>query len=194
MTKRIVWLLCAVLTLFLLLKPPSHFQANGMDQKTESQFIKALEEQLRGSEHYYHQNSARIVDGLTFQGTVLKVLKTDVPETEENEEVIEENTANLVVAFVKLEHLRDELFVFNKTEFYYYNLDNGEFLTLSNVYGNDEVKSFFDTYKNDIKKKLSLSSEILLLILISSLIIVPLLIMIFHNKGRSTRVNIYEYE
>lgn len=165
-----------------------------MDGKAESKFSKALEEQLRNSEHYYHHDSARLVDGLSFQGTVIKILKTDDPETEENEEAIEEYTANLAVAFVKLEHLRDDLFVFNKTEFYYYDLDNGEFLTLSNVFANEEVKPFFDTYKNDIKKKLSLSSEILLLLCLSSLLIVPLLIMIFHNKGRSIRVHIHEYE
>ncbi|KAB2334710.1 hypothetical protein F7731_13115 [Cytobacillus depressus] len=188
MKKRFLITVCFALACFGWIMP-FHIQANGMDENNKNELLKALEEQLRDTVHYYHQDSVKIMDGSNFQGTVLKVTKKDDPKTEENEEVIEEYQANLAIAFVEFKLIRDRLFFFEKTEFYYYDLDNKEFLASSQVFGNDEVQTFFDHYKNDVHKKLTLSSEILLLFLISFIITVPLFIMIFHNKGRSTIIH-----
>ncbi|QED49147.1 hypothetical protein [Cytobacillus dafuensis] len=193
MKKLIALAFCMVLALFFMMKPAS-FQGKTLDPTLQSEFLKALEDHLKSSVNYYYPNSAKIIDDIYFQGNVMKVLKTDDPKTEENEEKIEEYSSNITVAFIELEQQRDSMFIFKKADFYYYDLDKKEVLTSSQVFSNPEVKTFFDTYKDDINKKLSLFSEILLLFIISFLITVPILIMVFHNKGRSSIINIYLQE
>ncbi|MBS4190727.1 hypothetical protein KHA94_11080 [Bacillus sp. FJAT-49705] len=193
MKKRTTLTFCIVLALFFMMKPAS-FQGKTIDPTIQSEFLKALEDHLKNSMNYYYPNSAKIIDDIYFQGNVMKILKTDDPATEENEEMIEEYSSNITVAFIELEQQRDSIFIFKKADFYYYDLDKKEFLTSSQVFSNPEVKTFFDAYKDDIHKKLSLFSEILLLFILSFIITVPILIMIFHNKGRSSVINIYLQE
>lgn len=192
MKKRIIALaFCIVLALSISMKPAS-YQAISMDADSKLAFLTALDEYLPSSVHYYHNGSVAMIDGLNFHGKILKVITRDNPKTEENEEVTEEYTSHIAIAFVEFEQLRDSLFLFKKTDFYYYDLDKKEFLTSNQVFINDEVKSFFKLYMQDIHKDITPFSQTLLMILISSILIVPILIMIFHNKGRSSIVNIYD--
>ncbi|MBU8880751.1 hypothetical protein BGM26_17505 [Bacillus sp. FJAT-29790] len=185
-----IFAFCMVLTLSTSLKP-AFIHANSMDANSKVEFLNALNKQLSNTVHYYRQDSVQLIDGLDLQGKVVKVVKKDNPGTKENEEVTEEYTSHLAVAFVELEQVRDSLWAFKKTDFYYYDLDKKEFLTSSNVLMNGEVKSFFDSYVQNIDKSMTPFSQVLFMFFLSLIIIVPLLIMIFHNKGRSTSTNIY---
>ena len=161
-------------------------QAMSIESENKLTFLLALDEHLKNNDSYYKKGSVTMVDGIDLDGTVRKILKTDDPNTEENEEVVEEYPAKIAVALVEFNQIRDRIFAFKKTDFYYYDLENQEFLKANDVFINEEIKRFFQLNMDQINKELTTFANTLLLLLISTIIIVPLLIMIFHNKGRST--------
>ncbi|MFO1445361.1 hypothetical protein KDN24_19600 [Bacillus sp. Bva_UNVM-123] len=161
-----------------------------METENRTAFLTALDEQLESSEHYFDKGSVSLVDGFHFTGTIVKVI---TPKTETKEEVVKEYTSQIAVGFVEFNEIRDQIFTFKTTAFYYYDLDNKEFLTASHVFLNEEVKEFFDLYKFDLKKQSTVGTQIVIMLLLSLIIIVPVLIMIFHNKGRSTVSTTYQY-
>ncbi|CAM3462840.1 hypothetical protein [Cytobacillus oceanisediminis] len=153
--------------------------------EVEKGYEEELEKQLRKTVHYYNENSFTVIDAYGMQGEVTKIVTPDDPSTSENEEVIEEYSSHIGVVFLELEQKRDDLFIFKKKDFYYYDFDNEEFLTATNVLGNDSIREFFDMYVDDLEKKMSPLSKLLFLFFLSFIITVPLFIMIFHNRGRS---------
>lgn len=187
MKKRLITLVFCTALLVAASMNLGSTQATAIESENKLAFLLALDKHLMKTDSYYKGGSVRIIDGVDLEGTVSKILQTDNPRTEENEEVIDEYTTQMVVAFVEFNQIRDHIFSFKKSEFYYYDLEKQEFLKANDVFMNKEVKSFFQSYMNDIHKELTTSSSALLLLLIfSTTLIFPLLIMIFHNKGRST--------
>jgi len=191
--RIITFVFCIVLLLTSMTKAEP-VQAISMDSDNKLAFLLALDEHLAAATIYYQKGSVKMVDGLDLEGKITKLIKANDPNTEENEEVIEEYTSQIAVGFVEFNEIRDYFFTFKKKEFYYYDLDKKEFLTANQVFLNDEVKNFFKLYMDDIEKKQTAFSHTILLLLISLLIIVPVFAMIFHNKGRSSVVNIYQYD
>lgn len=186
MKKQLIGLVFCIVLLVAATINPGAIRAMSIESENKLAFLLALDEHLKQTDSYYKKGSASMVDGIDLEGTVRKLLKADDPSTDENEEIIEEYTTKIAVAIVEYNQIRDRIFSFKKTDFYYYDLEKQEFLKANDVFINDEVKSFFQLYMDDIHKELTTFSTTLLLLLISTIIIIPLLIMIFHNKGRST--------
>ncbi|MBN8201795.1 hypothetical protein [Bacillus sp. NTK034] len=151
----------------------------------EKEFEDIIEEHLRSTVHYYSEDSFSVIDAYGMQGQVTKVAASDDPKTSENEEEIEEYSSHIGIVFLELEQKRDDLFIFKKKDFFYYDFDKNEFLTASNVLGNESIRDFFELYADNIEKNITPFSKLMLLFLISFIVTVPLFIMIFHNRGRS---------
>lgn len=154
----------------------------------EQALASVLDGHLQKTVHYYNEQSAIVKDFLSFKGNVVKVVKADNPSTPENEEKTEEYESSIAAGFVEYELKRDGLFIFKKRDIYYYDLEKEEFLTSANVFGNKEIKEFFQLYLHDMTKELTGSSLVLVMLLLSFIIIVPVMIMIFHNKGQSPQI------
>jgi hypothetical protein len=182
MKKMIICLPAAFLSACLLIawNWPAASTPNEMQE-----FKGALEEHMKSTVHYYHEDSAEIKDFVAIDGDVVKIIQTDDSATPENEEKIEEYSTKIAVAFTEFELKRDSIFFFKKREMYYYDLEKKEFLSSVNVMGNSGVEQFFKKYMHDFTKVLTPASLAMLLLLLSTIIIVPVLIMIFHNKSRS---------
>jgi hypothetical protein len=185
--KRMKYLFCLAGTILLLcILSPTVIKAS-MPSEIQAEFSKALEEQLKTTINYYYENSGTIIDSMHMpKANIMKILETDDPDTPENEEKIEEYQADIVAAFVEFEQQRDTIFFFKKTEMYYYDLENEEFLTASNVFLNEEVKDFFNSYVKDLGKHITPMSVVITIgVIMVSILFIPLLIMIFHHKGGS---------
>ncbi|GLB59651.1 hypothetical protein [Cytobacillus sp. NCCP-133] len=178
MKKRGYWFL----SIFLL---SGLFINTAGASNSEKEFEEVLEKQLQDSVHYYNENSFTVIDAYGMQGEVTKIVTQDDPSTSENEKVIEEYASHIGIVFLELEQKRDDLFIFKKKDFYYYDFDNNEFLTATNVLGNESIREFFEMYADDLEKKITPFSKLILLFFLSFIITVPLLIMFFHNRGRS---------
>ncbi|WP_075981289.1 hypothetical protein [Bacillus massilinigeriensis] len=157
--------------------------ANENNNEGISEFAKALEDSLKDTINYYHENSSVILDSVDIQGNVFKTISADDPDTEENEEKTEEYTSHIIAGYIEYEQKRDSLFIFKKKDVYYYDLDKKEFLTASNVFGNEEIKSFFQKYMHHLEKEITPLSSTIAMIFISSILIFPLIILIFHHQG-----------
>ncbi|MCM3708614.1 MULTISPECIES: hypothetical protein [Cytobacillus] len=149
----------------------------------EKEFEDILEDQIRSTVHYYSEDSFSVIDAYGMQGKVTKTVTSDDPQTSENEEVIEEYTSHIGIVFLEMEQKRDGLFKFKKKDFFYYDFDKKEFLTASNVLGNESIREFFERYVDDIEKSITPFSKLLLLFFLSFIITVPLFIMIFQNRS-----------
>ncbi|KON86510.1 hypothetical protein AF332_06500 [Sporosarcina globispora] len=178
MRKGICCFLLAVLLSAQYLMP-------GKAADSEKDFEDILEKQLRSTVHYYNKDSLSVIDAYGMQGQVTKVVTPDDPSTSENEEKIEEYSSHIGIVFLELEQKRDGLYIFKKKDFFYYDFDKKEFLTASNVLGNESIREFFDLHVDDIEKSITPFSKFLFLFFLSFIIMVPLFIMIFHNRGRS---------
>jgi hypothetical protein len=150
----------------------------------ESDFTKAVNEKLK-EVNYYDVGSAQVENSISKEAEVTKVLTPDDPGTEENEEEMETYTANVVVAHVSYKLKRDSIFYIQKHDFYYYDIDNQEFLKLSDFPDDQEIASFFDDYMEaGHKAGITLSSNLLVsLLLLLTVLVAPLLVMMFHNKS-----------
>lgn len=189
--KRWSYLLCTLILLSIFF--PSSIEAS-MPSEVSKEFSKAIEEQISNTVNYYHKNSSTVLDSLYMQkADVMKILETDDPSTEENEEKIEEYQADIVVGFVEFEQQKDTIFFFKKTEIYYYDLENDEFLTASNVFINEEVKDFFNSHVDELGKHITpMSITIASVLILFSLLCIPLLILIFHHKGSNSHISYIE--
>ncbi|MDZ5472078.1 hypothetical protein SM124_09995 [Bacillus sp. 31A1R] len=190
MKKIIMGLSMILVLLSTLLSFPENSEAS-MSSEARSKFSRALEKDLRNNAHYYHLNSAVILDSFDMEGNVFKMIKTDDADTPENEEITEEYTSHLAVALVEYKQKRDSFFYFTKKEIYYYDVEKEEFLTSSNVFMNDKISAFFKHHLDDLKKEMTPLSNLIIMAMISLLLIVPYLIMIFHNQGSQTNANVY---
>ena len=186
MKKRLLGFAFCIVLLVTATMNLGTVKAMSIESENKLALLLALDEHLKTADSYYQKGSATFIDGIDLDGTVRKILKADDPRTEENEEVVEEYPAKIAVALVEFNQIRDRIFAFKKTDFYYYDLEKQEFLKANDVFINEEIKSFFLLNMDQINKELTTFANILLLMLISTIIIIPLLIMIFHNQGRST--------
>jgi hypothetical protein len=171
----------SVILLFLL---PSFTLANG----DSSSFTSALEERLESSDSYYDKNSVTIIDSVSIKGEVFKVVTKDNPETPEDETETETYESTIIAALVEFQQVRDSIFKFDKTEVYFYDLDNNEFLEVSNVIGNPEVERFNNVNSENVHKEITLFSSLLVIFLIGiACFLVPILIFMFHGTSGSNQ-------
>ncbi|MEH7387451.1 hypothetical protein V7147_18850 [Bacillus sp. JJ1521] len=150
----------------------------------ETDFTKAVNGKL-GEINYYADRSAKVVNSISKEAEITKVVTADDPETKENEEEIDTYTANVVVGHVAYKLKRDSIFYIQKHEFFYYDVDNQEFLMLGNFPEDQEIASLFNDYMDaDYKAGITLTSNLLFsLFVILSILVAPVLIMVFHNKA-----------
>ncbi|WP_421381271.1 hypothetical protein ACOJQI_19670 [Bacillus salacetis] len=149
-------------------------------------FPQKLEEYLRKAEFYYHKNSLKVMDTLELDGVVDKIVQVDDPATPENEEKTETYNAKIMVGYGEFREQRDTIFFFGKKDVFFYDVDNDIFLTFGEVAGNEEVSSFFDQYKDDLKSKLLTSSLVkMLLLLFVTVILWPLFIILYWRRSNS---------
>lgn len=191
MKKPIFSIMVSLMALMVLSLFPQPSAAS-LDSSVRSEFTQALEKQLQDSVNYYYSNSAIIKDSFELtSGSVMKIVNTDNPNTPEDEEVVEEYTSHIAVALVEYKQQRDTFFFFKKKEVFYYDVDKNEFLTSSNVFLNDEISEFFLSYLDELNKQITPISTFIIIVMLSLIIIVPVLIMIFHNPGRNSYINVY---
>ncbi|MEH7382794.1 hypothetical protein V7138_20185 [Bacillus sp. JJ1533] len=150
----------------------------------ESNFTKAVNEKLKEI-NYYDNGSAKVVNSISKETEITKIVTADDPETKENEEEIDTYTANVVVGHVSYKLKRDSIFYIQKHEFFYYDVDNQEFLMLGNFPEDQEINSLFTDYMDaGYKGGLTLTSNLLFsLFVILGFLVVPMLTMMFHNKA-----------
>lgn len=174
MKKGFVFLM---LILGLLLLIPFSMSAN-------TDFTKSVNEKLK-EVNYYDEGSVDVVDSISKETEIVKVISTDDPETEENEEEIETYTANVVAGAVEYKLKRDSFFHMKKHDFYIYDVDNQEFILLSNVPEDKEIQELYNSVMEDADGGgITLSSNLLAtFLLLLTVIVAPILIMIFHNKS-----------
>jgi hypothetical protein len=142
-----------------------------------------LNEKFMKEIHQYRDNSIQIIDMISLEGEVTK----DNTNKERNVKQRDKYTSSLIVALVEFEQEHDDFVFLKSRELYYYDLDHEEFLTYSNVYTNKEVESFFDQHRTHTGKEISNMSMAIFLLCLSTLLIVPILLMIFHNKSNSSQ-------
>jgi hypothetical protein len=176
-------LLSAFLLCFLIVPVVSGQTISHDDMK---EFRKNLNKKLSKDIHRYHDNSIQIIDMISLEGEVIKDTKQEGPKSEKNEKQSDKYTSQLMVALVEFEQKQDELLYFKNTELYFYDLENDEFLNYSNVYTNKEAESFFEKHRTQTGKEISNMSMTIFLLCLSTLLIVPILLMIFHNKSKSS--------
>ncbi|MFS0863710.1 hypothetical protein [Fredinandcohnia sp. 179-A 10B2 NHS] len=174
MKKGFVFLM---LVLGLLLLNPFYVSAN-------TDFTKSVNEKLK-EVNYYDKGSVNVVDSVSKETEIVKVLSTDDPNTEENEEEIETYTANVFAGAVEYKLKRDSIFHMKKHDFFIFDVDNQEFILLSNVPEDKEIQELYNSFMEDAGGGgMTLSSIFLAtFLLLLAVIVVPILIMIFHNKS-----------
>ncbi len=150
----------------------------------KSDFTKAVNGKLQEI-NYYADGSAKAVKTISKEAEITKVLTVDDPETKENEEEIETYKANVVVGHVSYKLKRDSIFYIQKHEFFYYDVDNQEFLMLGNFPEDQEINSLFMDYMDaGYKAGITLLSNLVFsLFVILAILVVPVLVMVFHNKA-----------
>ncbi|MFT4412991.1 hypothetical protein ACLM5H_03930 [Fredinandcohnia humi] len=183
MKKGLLVVLFAVFFLFL---QPTFMGVNAASTEN-SDFIKSVNEKLK-EVNYYDEGSVQVVDSISKKTEVTKVITTDDPSTEENEEEIETYEANVVVASVEYKLKRDSLFYLQKHDFFFFDVDKKEFLMLSNVANDKEISTLYNEYIENLEGAgFTLSSNLLATcILLLTVLVAPLLIMVFHNKSIPT--------
>ncbi|QOR68270.1 hypothetical protein IM538_09290 [Cytobacillus suaedae] len=176
-----------LLSLLLLMVYPSFIFAS----EGSSSFTKALEERLDSASSYYDENSVTIVDSISLKGEVFKVVTKDNRDTPEDETETETYESTIIAALVEYQQVRDSIFKFNKTEIYYYDLDNSEFLEVSNVIGNPEFEAFTNENTEKVHKEITpFSSTLAILLILIACFLVPVLIFMFHGTSGSGQYHV----
>ncbi|NEZ01212.1 hypothetical protein [Heyndrickxia shackletonii] len=156
-----------------------------------NKFSSALEKHLVDNMHYYDSKSADILDSMVTNGHVKKIITVDDPETPENEEEVEEYDSTIIVGYVKAHQRRDSFFLFENTDIYFYAVDKNEFVDYSQIIGNDAVSKFYQKYSDQTYNEITPWSLTLFMLMLSLVVIVPIIIMIFHNTSRGTSYQSY---
>lgn len=179
--KRLLFMVAAAC---LLLTPLPMKTAASTD--VSQQFLQELDNRLEQEISYYHEGSVKVLDALTMDGEVTKTISTDDPVTEENEEKVETYQSNFTIALVEFQEKRDGFIYYDKTELYFWDNENNEFLTFSNIAKNERASDFFENYSESLHKEMQLTSLIIFMIMLSIVIAVPVLITLFFAPARST--------
>lgn len=164
---------------FLLILQPNTLFANG-NNAANSDFVNAVNKKLKDASYYY-EGSAQVVDSISKQAEITTVVPSDDPNAEDK---IETTTSNVVVALVEYKLQKDSIFYIKKRDFYYYDVDQKEFLLLSNFPKDEEIQNFIADHSKDLTGGLQTSSNLLAVfsILVVTLLS-SLLIIMFHNKS-----------
>lgn len=139
----------------------------------------SLEERVDGQFSYYDAGSAKVKDLQTFTTNTIDKDGNVVGEIELN------------AMFVEFKEVRDTIFFYTGHELFYYDATNKTFIDSSSIEVTDEIKAFQNQYKDETGKHFNKSSMALYLVLLSSIVIVPVLIIFFHNTGRTYITNFY---
>lgn len=181
------YLLCLVGMLFVF---SSLISASSKESET---FLKELEKKLQKENVYYHLNTVSFEKELSFKGDVTKIIKEDDPKTEENEEKVKVYPATIMIALANYEEIKGHLFTFKKKDFYYYDMDNNEFLSNPNVIQNKQAEEFFHKYSDSVGKEKTLLTNTLISLILLALLVVPLLIGLIHEKRMGKAPRFYHY-
>ncbi|MET3698534.1 hypothetical protein SAMN05877753_109174 [Bacillus oleivorans] len=164
-----------IMALLLMVTAVPAFAAVSVSEEV----YKGLEDRIGGSFSYYDQGSAEVKD--------LQSFSTNQVDKEGN--VIGE--IQLDIMFVEFNEVRDNIFFYTGHELLYYDQTNKQFIDSATIEVTDEIEAFTKSYSDETGKHFNTSSQVLYIILLSSVVIVPVLIMIFHNTGRSYITNFY---
>ncbi|WP_010676391.1 hypothetical protein [Bacillus timonensis] len=150
----------------------------------ESDFTKAVNGKLKEI-NYYANGSATVVNSISKEAEITKIITPDDPNTKENEEEIDTYTANVVVGHIAYKLKRDSIFYIQKHEFFFYDVDNKEFLMLGNFPDDQEIATFYNDFMDaGHTAGITLTSNLLFsLFVIMAILVGPILVMMFHNKS-----------
>lgn len=149
-------------------------------------FTGALDEKL-SEESYYHKGSVNVIDSLSKEVEIMKVVSTDNPDTDEDESEIKTYTSNVTVGIVEYKLKRDSIFFLKRQEIFFYDTDNKEFLMFSDVANDADIEAFYNKYSDDVNSSIAGTTSLLnILLIVGVILIAPLLIMIFHTKAIPT--------
>ncbi|WP_456273397.1 hypothetical protein [Bacillus sp. AK031] len=153
-------------------------------------FPEKLEGYLQKAEYYYQTNSLELLDTMQMDGVVDKIVQVDNPETPENEEKTERYNSTLIIGYADYLEKRDTIFFFNVKDVFFYDAENDIFLTYGEVSANEEIRAFFDVYKDGLNKQMLMGSLLkMLILLLVSIVLFPLYII--SRKPRQSQVDLF---
>ena len=171
--KKLISLI--IMALLLMVTTVPAFAAESVSEEV----YKGMEERISGSYSYYDEGSAEVKDSQTFTTN----------QVDQDGNVVGE--IQLKVMFVEFNEVRDSIFFYTGHELLYYDETNQQFIDASSIELTNEITAFTDQYSKETGKHFNTSSQVLYIILLSFVVIVPILIMLFHNTGRSYITNFY---
>lgn len=165
---------CAIISFIFILYPTIALAEDTISYSKE-EFQVTLEKDLVKNMNYYDPHSMKIEKSIMIDGHVKKV---------SSDGIVEEYDSPIVAALVKVHHRRDSIFLFNKTEIYFFASKKGELLDYSSVSGNTEISDFYKKYSSEVGSGITPLSYTILLLMVSTVLIVPILVIYFHNRMR----------
>lgn len=131
-------------------------------------------------------------DGLsiTNEEELLETIKETVlqePQLEMKEKVIIEKPGKITAAVVTYETVKSDFVTFDHQEVYFYDNDNGIFLSKQSVASNEELTAFAEKYKDPVGSiGLRTTSSIIVTVLILAILLIPFLISGVTSRSRSS--------
>lgn len=173
MKKLLSLFITALLT--LLLAVPASAAVSVSDD-----VYNALEKRFDGLFSYYDEGSVAVKDLQSFttnqldsEGNVTGEIQVDAMYVEYKEE-------------------RDRFFYYTGHEIQFYDATNGVFVESSSFEVTPDIQAFQDQYKDATGKHFNAGSTVLyMVLLLGTIVVVPVLIILFHNTGRSYITNFY---
>jgi len=167
--KRLIFM-CMII--FFMISPST----SAAKSEISPSFSEALEKHLRAEVSYYDENSFVVLDEMTTNGTVTKVNGDEITEYE----------SNFTIAFVSFEEKRDGFIYFDKRELHIWDNNNQEFLSYSNITQNEIAMDFYSSYIQTTEKEMNPWSLFLFMLMLTSIIIIPMWIVLFVTPSRSS--------
>lgn len=159
-----------IFTLVFLLSIPFTAFANETNDTLTDAINKKVKEEYKD-----YKNSLEIIDSIT----------TSAEVTEDNS--TETRNVQVVFAHAKKIEKRDRIFYLDVKEIYYYDLENNKLLESGAVQKNGPIDQFVKKHEEKLGKQLNaVTVAIFLTALLLGVIVLPILIMVFHNPSRSS--------
>jgi hypothetical protein len=159
--------------LLMLFVVPFTTLANG-----NQDIIVTINKEIKKNFTDYKDHSVRIIDSLTTSAEV-----TEAKETRNIE---------VIFAHAKKVEVRDSIFYLDFKEIYYYDLDNKTIIDSGLIEKNEQIEKFINQYKKQTGKQINtLSLTIFMAVLLLSVIVLPILIVVFHNNSRSSSYKLH---
>ncbi|WP_044748877.1 hypothetical protein [Bacillus alveayuensis] len=166
-------ILFVVLSMFFV--APFTTLANG-----NQDIIGAINKEIKKNFTDYKDHSVRIIDSLTTSAEVTE------------EEVKETRNIEVIFAHAKKVEVRDSIFYLDFKQIYYYDLDNKTIIDSGLIEKNEQIEKFINKYKKQTGKQINtLSLTIFMAVLLLSVIVFPILIVVFHNNSRSSSYKLH---